>query len=273
MIILRYAMVVVLLMGTCSIASGHIALDVSTTCTTTETGVMVSVALVNVGSEAAMDLNIMAECEDTEGALAIPGPLGPGQVGTYQLNLGPDISEPGTYAVITHIKYHNDAGYPFTALDAASFASGRPAPPMIFPQTAPVVLKGSTVFKVELNNTDTENHSVLVWLEVPETLKAPEGPREIEVKAGGGRQVAFRLENRFAGLNSTQPYIVKTAYSSVGQRHTSVIKGYITVERPEKFFRQYGVVFLGAAALTLAMVLIIQVVWGSPRLRPGRHRP
>jgi hypothetical protein len=273
MFIPRCILMVVLLFGSSAGAAGEVVLDISTTCTTTETGVRLNVTLANLGSEAAMDLNISTRCEDAAGSLDIPGPLGPGQSGTFQISIDPDLPEPGTYAVITHVKYHDQTGYPFTTMDAASFAYTRPAPSMIFPQMTTMVLKGASVLLVDLSNADAEEHRVLVWLEVPETLKCLDGPRELQLSAQGQGQVSFRVENRFAGLNSTQPLVVRTVYDDKGLKHTAVVKGYVTIGRPEKFFRQYGKFFLAAAGLALAVVLVIQVVRGEHRPGPNGHQP
>ena len=272
MFILRWALVAVWLLASVSSAAAHIALDISTTCTTTERGLRVNMTLANQGNEAVWDIGISARCEGATASLNIPGPLDTGQAGTYHLDLDPALAEPGTYAVTAHIKYHDQTGYPFTTVDATTFALGRPAMTMVFPQISPLVLKGTGGLKVRLDNTDKAAHWVRVWLETPETLSSPDHPQELRLEPGGHGQVSFRLRNRFARLGSSQPVIVRATYDSGDLRRTAVVKSYVTVARPEKFFKKYGWAFWAAAGLALALALVIQGLRDSSLWLSGKDR-
>lgn len=256
--VLIYALCLMPLLSGQTASAGTISLQIHTTCTVTEKGVIVKVTTTNIGREAALNVQIQVLFRGLKKSSRIRPKLEPGQYFTSMINLHPDLKLAGSYPVEVRVYFHDQNGYPFSTLSHGSFVLKEGVISGVFIQPAEIVLAKRSKLELEILNMDLKSREVKVRLAVPRELDVRTPEKTLTIKARGKQKISFTLENFSALPGSVYPVLSFLEYEADGRHFSGVTESKVNVIKAENIFKERRWLFLTLGLILGAIAILSQ---------------
>lgn len=247
-------------------AAGRLALEVAARAALGVEGLLeVRATVTNRGDEPA--LNLQASALHPPGR-ASSGPvevLPPGRSAELALSYGVAPRPPGRYAVVLLLDLQDHNQYPLSALGHAYYAVGPDQESPLALEAQPLELRGQGRLALRLANPGPAPLKVALGVFAPRELRVDQAPPEIDLPAGGGRDLVLAITNLSGQPQAQYPLLIWTA-CDLGGRHSELVSEAKVSLAPE------GNVFRERLAWWLALLALLAawVAWRQARARRGR---
>ncbi len=241
------------------VQAGSISLSTTVSASLSGPTLRVEVVLVNQGDEAARDLSLVLEAAGAR--VEAPGPtsLPPREPwrASLALPLGPD--QPGTYAALVRVRFHDLNGYAFSSLAHGLFHRQAPTQAGVTLQGLASRVADQGVVRFELANSDPIAHTVSLRAAGPEELALAEPPARLELAPGSRRSLDLSARNLAALAGASYPVLLILEYDHHGRRHSAVGVAPVTVQARPDLVRAAVPYLYALAALLVAAMLGLQL--------------
>lgn len=238
--------------------AGKLVIAVTTEVLVQEANLEIKLKVANRGDEEALDVRAeLPTYPEARKSKLIPR-LEPGRSVELKLITPRQAAQPGRYAVLARVNYHDLNGHPYSALSHGLYFLAEDQSSSLIVEAEEVSLSDRETVEIKLINTQPHDLPFNVLIAAPKELSAGpfNGPERIPAR--DKEWASFDIWNLAGRAGSRYPVMLVLTHQEGGRHTTKVVRLTINLTRQENFVRRYLAWWLVGLALVMIVLAYFQ---------------